>query len=74
MDKYINQIDQCLTKVEQNWPQYHIDGTRNIWILKPGAKSRGRGLFNIYELFLANFSKMKLMSIKVLKIALYTHH
>ncbi|CAF5165216.1 unnamed protein product, partial [Rotaria magnacalcarata] len=42
MEKYLNKIDQCLKNVEQNWPQYHIDGTRNIWILKPGAKSRGR--------------------------------
>ena len=43
MEKYLNQIDQCLKNFEQHWPQYHIDGTRNIWILKPGAKSRGRG-------------------------------
>lgn len=44
MNSYLNQIDTCLKAVEHNWPQYHIDGTRNIWILKPGAKSRGRGL------------------------------
>ncbi|CAF1150656.1 unnamed protein product [Rotaria sordida] len=44
METYLNKVDQCLKNVEQNWPQYHIDGTRNIWILKPGAKSRGRGI------------------------------
>lgn len=44
MENYINKIDECLKNVETHWSQYHIDGTRNIWILKPGAKSRGRGL------------------------------
>lgn len=43
---YINRIDECLKNVEHHWPQYQIDGTRNIWILKPGAKSRGRGKSN----------------------------
>ncbi|CAF4045375.1 unnamed protein product, partial [Rotaria sp. Silwood2] len=44
METYLNKVDECLKNVEQHWPQYHIDGTRNIWILKPGAKSRGRGI------------------------------
>jgi len=45
MEHYLNKIDDCLKNVEQHRPQYHIDGTRDIWILKPGAKSRGRGFF-----------------------------
>ncbi len=51
MEMYSNQIEQCLKNVEQHWPQYNIDGTRNIWILKPGAKSRGRGLLFIFTIF-----------------------
>ncbi|CAF0755371.1 unnamed protein product [Adineta steineri] len=44
MENYLNRVDEALKNVEPHWPQYHIDGTRNIWILKPGAKSRGRGI------------------------------
>jgi len=44
MEMYINRIDESLKNVQNHWPQYHIDGTKNIWILKPGAKSRGRGI------------------------------
>ena len=45
MEMSINRIDECLKNVQNHWPQYHIDGTKDIWILKPGAKSRGRGLW-----------------------------
>ncbi|CAF1538502.1 unnamed protein product [Rotaria magnacalcarata] len=44
MERFLTRIDECLKKVAHHCPQYHIDGTRNIWILKPGAKSRGRGI------------------------------
>ncbi|XP_066284324.1 tubulin tyrosine ligase 3-like isoform X1 [Branchiostoma lanceolatum] len=38
-------VDRCIDTLEQfkeAWPQCQIDGTTNMWIVKPGAKSRGR--------------------------------
>ena len=52
-DGMVQQCKCLLDKVKTKWPQYHLDGYRNVWILKPGAKSRGRGkcLFLIYDTF-----------------------
>lgn len=33
-----------LKEISKYWPQYHLDGMKNIWILKPGNKCRGRGI------------------------------
>ncbi len=45
----IQEIIKVLDEIKQYWPQYSIDGYRNIWIVKPGALSRGRGFkFIIY--------------------------
>lgn len=38
------QLDLLLQELQRNNPQYHLNGTRNIWILKPALLSRGRGI------------------------------
>uniref|UniRef100_A0A8C6SAL5 Tubulin tyrosine ligase-like family, member 3 n=1 Tax=Neogobius melanostomus TaxID=47308 RepID=A0A8C6SAL5_9GOBI len=43
-DMFAERCLQMLTKLREVCPQLDTDGVNNIWIIKPGAKSRGRGI------------------------------
>nr|KAF7439384.1 hypothetical protein H0235_001775 [Vespula pensylvanica] len=42
--KYFLAARHLLKKIKKYWPQIDMDGIMNVWILKPGNKSRGRGI------------------------------
>ncbi|XP_070558365.1 tubulin monoglycylase TTLL3-like isoform X3 [Ptychodera flava] len=41
---YYEECKYLLNRLKARSPQFHLDGLRNVWIVKPGAKSRGRGI------------------------------
>ncbi|XP_024874167.1 tubulin glycylase 3A-like [Temnothorax curvispinosus] len=43
-NKYVLASKHILKKMRKYWPQIDMDGILNMWILKPGNKSRGRGI------------------------------
>lgn len=43
-NKYVLASKHILKKIRNYWPQIDMDGIMNVWILKPGNKSRGRGI------------------------------
>ncbi|XP_034724258.1 tubulin monoglycylase TTLL3-like isoform X2 [Etheostoma cragini] len=43
-DHFVTCCKAMLQRLAEVSPQLHIDGIHNIWIIKPGAKSRGRGI------------------------------
>jgi len=48
VENYRCDIDAMLAKLRACCVQFDIDGTHNVWIVKPGAKSRGRGKRQLY--------------------------
>jgi len=45
LDAYYGDIETVLSRLRACCAQFDIDGTHNVWIVKPGAKSRGRGVY-----------------------------
>ncbi|CAH1784132.1 unnamed protein product [Owenia fusiformis] len=41
---YAARSENLANRLRAHWPQFEMDGTKNVWIVKPGAKSRGRGI------------------------------
>ena len=44
------EIENILKKLSVNLPQYVLEGSKNVWIVKPGGLSRGRGVHCIDQL------------------------
>ncbi|CAD8066522.1 unnamed protein product [Paramecium primaurelia] len=50
LQKYVPQIKELLKQLSKN-PQNSLQGTRNIWIVKPEYSSRGRGIRCLDDLY-----------------------
>ena len=47
----LKESDEVLKRYKKIHPQYEIDGKRNIWIVKPGDKSKGIGMQILMYIF-----------------------
>ena len=49
-EELINEITSTLNKIKPFLPEYNMEGYKNVWIVKPGGLSRGRGIHCIDQL------------------------
>ncbi|BFZ08443.1 hypothetical protein BsWGS_11482 [Bradybaena similaris] len=57
------QCESLTRRLASHCPQFEMDGVRNVWMVKPGAKSRGRGIMCFEKLE----DMLKLVSTQVVK-------
>lgn len=43
-EKLRDAIQEILQRLEERFPQFRLNGTRNLWIVKPGWRARGIGI------------------------------
>lgn len=48
--KFFLAAKHILKKMKKYCPQIDMDGVMNVWIMKPGNKSRGRGIVLLNKL------------------------
>lgn len=41
---FLEKVENCLAALEEKYPQFSMNGVKNIWIVKPAGLSRGRGI------------------------------
>lgn len=48
-------------RLKEKFTQYNMNGTENLWLLKPGSSSRGRGIkiYKTYERFVNRIEMMR---------------
>lgn len=43
-ETFLEKIENCIKVLEGKFPQFWMNGVKNIWIVKPAGLSRGRGI------------------------------
>ncbi|RZC31981.1 tubulin glycylase 3A-like, partial [Asbolus verrucosus] len=73
---YYIKAKNVLNELVKFWPEFNMDGMKNIWILKPGNKCRGRGIQlikNIAEVEKVMTLKLKYVVQKYIEKPLLIH-
>jgi tubulin monoglycylase TTLL3/8 len=55
LDAYVDSAKRILEKIKILWPQYGLDGTLNIWIIKPGNKVKDKMSIELNGYVIINF-------------------